>query len=123
MAFLSYTFTQPYFKYVENWEYDVIPGTITLTFDSTPSSEPSDYYMSTSGGIIMYQERVGFSTYDQTLVFDGNNVTLTVPINMDTNIYMQFYYQGNPLPFRIRADQDTTYETPAIFVGLPFTAS
>lgn len=119
--FLSYSITQPYYLYIENYEYNVIPGVITLTFDTVPSHTPADYRMVAVQGILMNTETVGFTTYDQTLSFSGNTASLTVPINMDSNTYMQFYYQDSPLPFRILCAQDITYETPAIFKGLPYT--
>lgn len=121
--FVSYDYQQPYYQYIENYSYDVIPGTVTLTFDSAPSTDPADYKMTTAQGILMFSEMVGFTTYDGTLALSGNTATLTLPINMDTGVVMQFYYQGVALPFRIRANEDYSYETPAIFQGVAYTAS
>ena len=117
--FLSYSFTQPYYIYVEMLEYNVVPSNITLTFDTPPSTNPSDYQAVITNGIIMFEEAIGFSTVNNTLQFSGNTVILTLPINVDSNAYVKFYYQTALLPFTIRAAQDPTSETPAIFQGLP----
>ena len=117
--FQSYSFTQPYYLYVEMLKYNVIPSNITLNFDSLPSTNPSDYQAIITNGIIMFEEAIGFSTIDNTLQFSGNSVIITLPINIDTNAYIKFYYQTSLLPFTIRAAQDPTYQTPAIFLGLP----
>lgn len=120
--FLSYTYTQPYYYYVEQLLYNVIPGTVTLTFDSTPSSDPADYQMVASQGILMFTEMFGFNILPPkpTITFSGNTVTLTMPINMDTGVVMQIFYQGSKLPFHIVCTEDFSYETPSIWVGKPF---
>ncbi len=117
MAFISYTFTQPYYVYQENWKYNVIPGTITLTFDTDASVTPSDYRVEATQGKLMYTVQIGFSYIDSTLSTSGVNATLTLPINMDSNAYIQVYYQGSKLNFLIRCSEDFSYETPAIFEG------
>lgn len=115
--FESYTFTQPYFKYIENLEYNVIPGTVTLTFDSPPSSAPGDYTGAAMQGVLMYTENLFFQQYDNTLSISGNTATLTLPINMDSNCYIQLSYQGTKLPFHILCEQDPTYQRPAIWIA------
>lgn len=115
--FLSYSFTQPYYLYVQYLKYNVFPANVTLTFDSTPSSDPADYIMYSKGGITMVPQQFGFTTLDGSLSISGNNVTLVMPITMDSDIYLTFSYQGNMLPFYIRCNQDYTYTTPAILKG------
>lgn len=115
--FLSYTFTQPYYRYIEEFEYNVIPATVTLTFDDVPSTSPNDYLMQAYQGILMYTVNVKFQQYDNTLSFSGNTAILTLPINIDSNAYVQFFYENSRLPFHILASEDVTYQTPAIFIG------
>jgi len=119
-TYLSYSYVNPYLLYIENLAYNVQPGIVTLTFDSPPSTNAADYQVIATQGILMYTVPIGFSTLDGSLVLSGNTAILTLPINMDTNAYMQFYYQGAELPFRIRCNQDPTYQLPAIFQGLAY---
>jgi hypothetical protein len=122
MSLVSYSFTQPYFEYIEGLAYNVIPGTVTLTFDSSASTDPADYRVRAIGGILDSDFDIGFTVLqpNPTLAVSGLTATLTVPVTMDSNCYMSFYYQGSILNFQIRANEDTTYETPAIFEGLPY---
>ena len=116
--FQSYQLTQPYYVYIEENAYNVVPGIITLIFDSVPSSNPSDYQMLAENGILPVGQPFGFSTYDNTFSNSGNSVSLTVPITMDTNATMRFFYQDNELPFRVLAAVNPRSLTPAIFTGL-----
>lgn len=120
-VFQSYTFTQPYFEYIEQLAYNVISGTVTLTFDSPPSSDPADYIGKAVQGILMYNVPLNFQQYDMTLSVSGNTATLTFPINMDTNCYFQLYYQGSALPFHMFCSEDYSYETPSIWIGKDLT--
>ena len=120
---LSYSYTQPYYVYVENLEYNVVPGTLTLNFDSSASSDPNDYLCIAEGGELDNQTNIRFSLYDQTLAIDGSSSVLTLPVTMSGNCLIYVYYQGSLLNFRIRANIDFSRETPAIFEGLAYSAS
>ncbi len=118
-VYQSYSITQqPYYIYVEYLKYNVVPGIITITFDSAPSTNQADYLMKAYGGNLDANIQFGFSTVDSTFQLSGNSVILTVPTSMGFGVYMQFYYQGATLPFQIRCNQDPLYVVPAIFVGL-----
>lgn len=121
MSLVSYSFTQPYFLYIELEAYNVIPATVTLNFSSAASTNPADYAALAIGGILDSDLPLGFTMLqpNPTLSVSGSTAILTMPITMDSNCYMFFYYQGLELNFKLRANQDTTYETPAIFEGLP----
>lgn len=119
IVYQSYSITQqPYYIYVEYLKYNVVPGVITITFDSSASSNPADYLMIASGGNLDAQIQFGFSTVDSTFLYSGDSVSLTVPVTMGFGVNMQFYYQGTALPFQIRCNQDPLYVVPAIFMGL-----
>lgn len=117
-TFQSYSITQPYYEYVEYLKFNVIPGTITLTFDEPPSTNVIDYSYVLLQGILMFTDYVGVSELDESIVFSGNTATITAQINADSNCYLQVYYEGQPLPFHIFCKQDKTYNTPAIWTGI-----
>lgn len=119
---VSYSYTQPYYEYIEYVEYNVVPSVVTLTFDTEPSSDPADYRSVATGGGLDIDVDISFSEYNQTFSADGNSVELTMPVTMSGNCYMYFYYQGSLLNFRLRAAVDSSYETPAIFQGLEYSS-
>lgn len=120
---LSYSYTQPYYIYVENLKYNVVPGTLTLNFDTGASSDANDYLCIAEGGDLNNQTNIRFSLYDQTLVVNGNSAVLTLPVTMSGNCLIYIYYKGVLLNFRVRANIDFSYETPAIFEGLAYSTN
>jgi hypothetical protein len=120
MAYSSYTLTQPYYQYVEYLKYNVIAGIITLTFDSTPSSDPADYSATLLGGTLSAPMTLGFSTVDGSLSISSLSVALTMPVVAENNSYIQISYQGEKLPFHVRCKEDYRYTQPAIFTGISY---
>lgn len=120
MSYISYSIIQPFYRYIQYYAYNVVPGVITLTFDSPPSTNPADYSAILLGGILSAPLLLGFSTVDNSLVFNGNSVSLTCPVVAEFNSYLQFSYQGSKLPFHIRAAEDYRFTQPAIFKGIAY---
>lgn len=120
MAYSSYALTQPYYLYVQYLKYNVVPGVVTLTFDSTPSSNPADYSAVLLGGILSAPITLGFSDIDGTLSISGLTVALTMPVVAEFNSYIQVSYQGQKLPFHVRCKEDYRYTVPAIFTGIAY---
>lgn len=114
-TYVSHTITQPYYIYVQYLKYNVVPGVITLTFDSPPSQFAEDYIATAIGGSLDAQFTFGFSPVGNTLSFSGDTVSLTMPVVMENNCYIQISYRGTELPFRIKAKEDYRYVLPAIF--------
>jgi hypothetical protein len=120
-SLLSYVVTQqPYYNYIQYVAYNVIGGVVTLTFDSPPSSTSTDYLAIAKGGTLDAQFTFGFDTIDGSLVISGNTATLTLPIVIDNNCYVNFYYQGAQLGLVLRAKENYRYTTPAIFELFPY---
>lgn len=110
---------QPYYYYVQYVYYNVIGGILTLTFDDTPSSDPSDYLAQGIGPILETQFNFGFSLVNQSISFSGNTVSLTMPVTIENGAVVNFFYQGQQLPFFLRAKQDFRYTQPSIFECFP----
>lgn len=118
MSFTGFSFTQPFFRYVEEVEYNVVPATVELLFSAPPSHDVTDYISEISGISFEVPVNLKFSSVDGTIEFSGNSVILTLPVTLQDDGYIKISYQGSYLPFILRANNDPSHETPAIIVDL-----
>jgi hypothetical protein len=121
MAFVSYSITQAYYLYIQYQSYNVVPAVITLTFDSAPSTNPSDYSAVLFGGTLDAPLPLGFSTIDNSLILNGNTAALTMPVVATGGASIQIKYQNVELPFHVVAQQDKRYVKPSICVGYAYS--
>lgn len=120
----SVIITQPYYFYQEENYYNVIPAILTLNFDVLPSQTPGDYtaiadfgsvYIQTFNSFTLYNISINGVPNNATISFSGNTVSLTMNITYDTNCSVSVYYLSQKIPFTFLAQQDPTYDTPAIW--------
>lgn len=118
MTYISHTITQPYYQYIEEVEYNVIPAVVNILFDAPPSNNPADYYFFADGGLFGVPFPYTPSLVDQSLVINGNTASITMPVTYCANCWMFFYYQGVQL-FGLRALTDPSHVAPAIWINIP----